>query len=208
MSRTVFSQPDLLCTTSNPRTDRPILFVCKVNKPIVGHITHMWSVKYISVIYEDLYIQVPDQSCPNLLHSTGGINCKKIQTFNSATAPPKCTELFCARSIPYLSILELLRARNKAHLTMEGTKCFVHDFFFKLIQQATPLEVYLIKKWDKRNLIFSVTDFWMKILDRRKGGGGRCEPIFIQFFYTIFFIQLDITHWFKSSAFSSPELKA
>ena len=41
MSRTVFSQPDLLCTTSNPRTDRPILFVCKVNKPTVGHITHM-----------------------------------------------------------------------------------------------------------------------------------------------------------------------
>ncbi|XP_034336168.1 uncharacterized protein [Magallana gigas] len=30
MSRTVFSQPDLLCTTSNPRTDRPILFVCEL----------------------------------------------------------------------------------------------------------------------------------------------------------------------------------
>ena len=98
MSRTVFSQPDLLCTTSNPRTDRPILFVCKVNKPTMGHITHMWSVKYISVIYEDLYIQVPDQSCPNLLHSMGAL---------IATAPPKCTELFRARSIPYLSILEL-----------------------------------------------------------------------------------------------------
>lgn len=99
LGRTVGSRPDLLCTTSNPRTHRPILIVCQVSK-------------------DSAPVNETDESPPNKKPRSNA-------SVNSASTSCQSPACFCAPHVGGLLVHLNRSATSRAILGMTVEKTFV-----------------------------------------------------------------------------------
>lgn len=99
LGRTVGSRPDLLCTTSNPRTHRPILIVCQVSK-------------------DSAPVNEMDESPPNKKPRSNA-------SVNSASTSCQSPACFCAPHVGGLLVHLDRSATSRAILGMTVEKTFV-----------------------------------------------------------------------------------